>query len=155
PTGRRPSCPSPSLRRSTRRSSEGNGAGAVAAPAGVLDLVRLSKSFGPVRALDGVSLAVERGTIHGVVGQNGAGKSTLMQILAGVFSPDAGEIFLGGEPVAPRDPDHARRLGIRIIFQELNLVPYQTVAENVSLGIEPRTRLRLLDRRAMRRRAHA
>jgi ABC-type sugar transport system ATPase subunit len=121
----------------------------------VLDLGGLSKSFGPVRALERVSFQVERGTIHGVVGQNGAGKSTLMQILAGVFPPDEGEIVLAGEAVAPRDPDHARRLGIRIIFQELNLVPYQTVAENVSLGVEPRTRLGLLDRRAMRRRAHA
>src|SRR5207253_11435084 len=115
----------------------GDGVGGVVPPApsfvadsgsgNVLDLRRLSKSFGPVRALDGVSLSVGRRTIHGVVGQNGAGKSTLMQILAGVFPPDAGEVFLAGTPIAPRDPDQARRLGIRIIFQELNLVPYQTV----------------------------
>jgi ribose transport system ATP-binding protein len=146
---------------STRRSRAADGADAgstvpAPAPSGtVLDLRGLSKSFGPVRALDRVSVAVARGTIHGVVGQNGAGKSTLMQILAGVFPPDDGEVVLAGEPIAPRDPDQARRLGIRIIFQELNLVPYQTVAENVSLGVEPRTRLGLLDRRAMRRRAEA
>jgi ABC-type sugar transport system ATPase subunit len=118
-----------------------------------LQVSGLSKSFGIVQALDDVSLQVQEGAIHGVVGQNGAGKSTLMQILAGVFPPDAGEIVLDGSPVTLRNPDHARRLGIRMMHQELNLVPFQTIAENISLGIEPRTRLGLLDRAAMRRRA--
>ncbi len=116
-----------------------------------LEVRHVSKSFGVVRALDDVSLEVQPGTIHGIVGQNGAGKSTLMQILAGVFPPDEGEIVLDGTPVTLRNPDHARLLGIRIIYQELNLVPYQTIAENVFLGIEPRTQLGLLNKRAMRR----
>jgi ABC-type sugar transport system ATPase subunit len=116
-----------------------------------LEVRHVSKSFGIVQALNDVSLAIEAGTIHGIVGQNGAGKSTLMQILAGVFPPDEGEVILNGTPVTLRNPDHARRLGIRIIYQELNLVPYQTIAENVFLGIEPRTRFRLLDHRTMRR----
>ncbi len=119
----------------------------------VLDLRDVSKSFGPVRALDSASLTIRRGEVHGIVGQNGAGKSTLMQILAGVFPPDSGTIRLDGGSIAMRDPDHARRLGIRIIYQELNLIRFQTVVENISLGIEPRTRLGLLDKRAMRRRA--
>src|SRR5713226_1718589 len=118
-----------------------------------LQVSGLSKSFGIVQALDDVSLQVQEGAIHGVVGQNGAGKSTLMQILAGAFPPDAGEIVLDGSPVTLRNPDHARRLGIRMMHQELNLVPFQTIAENIFLGIEPRTRLGLLDRAAMRRRA--
>jgi ribose transport system ATP-binding protein len=120
-----------------------------------LELRDVSKSFGNVRALQNASLRIERRTIHAVVGQNGAGKSTLMQILVGVFPPDAGMIVLDGVETSIHDPDHARRLGIRIIYQELNLIPYQTVIENISLGIEPRTKLRLLDRRAMRRRATA
>src|SRR5262245_17774760 len=121
----------------------------------VLALSDVSKSFGPVRALDRASLSIRRGEIHGIVGQNGAGKSTLMQILAGVFPPDGGTILLDGTQVVVRDPDHARQLGLRIIYQELNLIPYQSVVENISLGIEPRTRVGLLDRRAMRRRAVA
>jgi ribose transport system ATP-binding protein len=123
-----------------------------AGPSRVLEVRGVSKSFGPVRALDRVSLSVERATIHGIVGQNGAGKSTLMQTLVGVYSPDQGEILLDGQPVHIRNPDHARRLGIRIIYQELNLVPYQTVAENIFLGVEPR-RFGVLNRTEMERRA--
>ena len=119
----------------------------------VLDIESVSKSFGVVRALEEVSLRVQRGVVHGVVGQNGAGKSTLMRILAGVFPPDTGSLWLEGEPVTPRNPDHARRLGIRIIHQELALVGELTVAENIFLGIEPRRHVALLDRQVMRRRA--
>lgn len=119
-----------------------------------LEVRDVAKSFGPVCALDGVSLRIRAGTIHGVVGQNGAGKSTLMQVLAGVHRPDRGAIVVGGEEVALRSPEHARRRGIRIIYQELNLVPYQSVAENIFLGIEPR-RYGLVDRRAMRKRSRA
>jgi ABC-type sugar transport system ATPase subunit len=113
----------------------------------------ISKRFGVVQALDNVSLAVPRATIHGVVGQNGAGKSTLMQIISGVFTADAGALLLNGSRVTMRDPDHARRLGVRIIYQELNLTPYQTIAENIFLGIEPRNRLGLVNRRVIRKRS--
>ena len=118
----------------------------------VLEFESVTKSFGVVRALDDVSLRVDRGVVHAVVGQNGAGKSTLMRILAGVFPPDAGSLWLEGEAVTPRNPDHARRLGIRIIHQELALVPELTVAENIALGVEPRRHV-LLDRRRMKTRA--
>jgi ABC-type sugar transport system ATPase subunit len=120
----------------------------------VLELRRVAKCYGPVRALQDASLSVRRGEIHGIVGQNGAGKSTMMQMIAGVHSPDSGEILLDGVPISFRDPDHARRLGIRIIYQELNLIRFQTVVENISLGIEPRTRLGFLDKRAMKTRAY-
>lgn len=118
-----------------------------------VEVRNISKRFGVVQALKDVSLAVPSGVIHGVVGQNGAGKSTLMQIISGVYTPEAGEILLGGESVALRNPDHARKLGIRTIYQELNLTAYQTVAENIFLGIEPRNRLGFVDTRRMRRRS--
>ncbi len=119
----------------------------------LLEFRDVTKTFGPVVALDRVSFDVVGGTIHGVVGQNGAGKSTLMRILAGAFREDGGTVRLDGAELQLRSPDHARRLGIRIIHQELTLVPMLSVAENISLGIEPRTARRTLDRRAMRRRA--
>ena len=119
----------------------------------LLEFRDVTKTFGSVVALDRVSFDVAGGTIHGVVGQNGAGKSTLMRILAGAFSEDAGVVRLGGEELRLRSPDHARRLGIRIIHQELTLVPALSVTENISLGIELRNRLGVLDRCAMRHRA--
>ena len=129
-----------------------------ATSAGPLQRLRvesISKAFGVVQALEDVSFSVEEGTIHAVVGQNGAGKSTLMQILSGAQAPDAGEVVLGdGSPVALVSPTRAKP-GIRTVYQELNLVPYQTIAENIFLGIEPRGRLGLIDRRAMRRRSRA
>ncbi|MCY4085923.1 MAG: ATP-binding cassette domain-containing protein [Actinomycetia bacterium] len=103
-------------------------------PPVALKFERVLKFFGVVRALDNVSLDVQAGTIHGAVGQNGAGKSTLMRILAGAFHQNGGVIRLGGEELRLRNPDHARRRGIRIIHQELTLVPALSVAENVSLG---------------------
>jgi ABC-type sugar transport system ATPase subunit len=113
----------------------------------------ISKSFGPVQALKNVSLSVRRGTIHALVGENGAGKSTLMRILDGAVRADEGEIQLFGETTAIRDPHHARELGIQMIHQELSLVPYQRVWENICLGVE-RTRTRVfLDKRAMKRQA--
>jgi ABC-type sugar transport system ATPase subunit len=122
----------------------------------VLEVRGVSKAFGVVQALDRVSLAVRRGSIHGIVGQNGAGKSTLMQILAGAQRQDGGSVLLAGDEVVIHDPDHACRLGIRIIYQELNLMPARSIAHNVSLGVElTRGRLGLVDRRAERRRAEA
>lgn len=116
-----------------------------------VEVRNVSKRFGVVQALDDVSLAVRRGGIHGVVGQNGAGKSTLMQILSGVYTPDDGDVLLAGKRVQMRNPEQARRLGVRIIYQELNLTPDQTIAENLFLGSEPRNRLGLVDHRRMRR----
>jgi ribose transport system ATP-binding protein len=113
--------------------------------AALLEARRIHKSFPGVQALDDVRLFVRRGTVHAVVGENGAGKSTLMKILAGVFPPDQGEVVLEGRPVRFTSPRQAQDAGIAIIFQELNLVPNLSVAENIFLGREPRNRLGLID----------
>ncbi len=113
----------------------------------------ISKAFPGVQALDRVTLEVFPGEIHGLVGENGAGKSTLIRILAGAIPRDAGRIFWQGQPVEIADPRHARRLGIAVIHQELSLLPNLTVAQNLLLGREPRTRWGGLDRRAMEQQA--
>jgi ribose transport system ATP-binding protein len=99
----------------------------------VIEAKDISKHFGGVHALKRVSLEFPSGMIHGLVGENGAGKSTLMKILAGVYPPDEGAIFINDQVIQPRDPKHARDLGIRIVYQELSLVPSLTVAENLYL----------------------
>jgi ABC-type sugar transport system ATPase subunit/ribose/xylose/arabinose/galactoside ABC-type transport system permease subunit len=104
-----------------------------------LTITCVSKAFPGVQALDGVSLAVRRGEIHAIVGENGAGKSTLMKILAGALVPDAGEVLVHGERLSAFTPEISRAHGIAIIFQEFNLVPHLSVAENISLGREPAT----------------
>ncbi|WP_245597140.1 sugar ABC transporter ATP-binding protein [Jiangella gansuensis] len=113
------------------------------------------KHFGGVHALRGVDLTVGAGEVHALLGENGAGKSTLMNILSGVIRPDGGGIELGGEPVEFTSPADAQAAGVAMIHQELDLVPQSTVTENLFLGREPRTRLRALDRAAMRRQATA
>jgi len=95
------------------------------------------KNFPGVQALRAVDLTVHPGEVHCLVGENGAGKSTLMKVLMGVHRPDAGEIELGGRRVAIHHPREALDLGITMVFQELNLIPVLSVAENVFLGREP------------------
>ena len=107
------------------------------------------KSFGATAALRGVSLGVGEGEVHALIGENGAGKSTLMKILSGAHEADAGRIALDGAPFAPRNPHEARRAGVAMIYQELNLAPDLTVAENIVLGAEP-SHLGWLRRGAMR-----
>ncbi len=109
----------------------------------------ISKSFPGVKALDGVSLEVQAGECHALVGENGAGKSTLMKILAGALLPDAGAVTIGGRQAQIDSPLSARRLGVSMIYQELNLLPELTVAENIFLGREPSSRSGLLNRRKM------
>ncbi|GAA1973261.1 sugar ABC transporter ATP-binding protein [Amycolatopsis minnesotensis] len=94
------------------------------------------KSFPGVRALDGVDLEVAPGEVHCVLGQNGAGKSTLIKVLSAAHRPDEGEIRWLGEPVRPASPSAALRLGIATVYQELDLVPWLSVAENIFLGHE-------------------
>src|SRR5688500_1527433 len=106
----------------------------------LLQLNNISKGFPGVQALKGVSLEVREGQLHALVGENGAGKSTLMKILAGVYQPDSGEIRWQGRPLNLSRPSDAQRHGIRIIYQEFNLLPDLTVAENVFLYREPKTR---------------
>jgi ribose transport system ATP-binding protein len=113
----------------------------VAAPPAIapaLEMRNISKQYPGVRALDDVSLSVEVGEIHALLGENGAGKSTMMKILAGAQSKDSGEILLNGSVVQIDSPQKAMSLGISIIYQEFNLVPYLSAGENIYLGREPR-----------------
>lgn len=103
-----------------------------------LEMQGISKSFGPVKALEDVTLRVRRGTVHALVGENGAGKSTLMKILSGVLLPDAGTIARDGKTCVWKHPSDSLAAGVAMIYQELSLAPDLTVAENVWLGIEPR-----------------
>jgi rhamnose transport system ATP-binding protein len=97
----------------------------------------IGKRYGNVHALAGVDLAVERGSVHALVGENGAGKSTLGKILAGVIAPDEGEVRLAGAPVRFRGPRDALAAGVALVSQELALAPGLTVLENVYLGARP------------------
>jgi len=116
----------------------------------LLAMSGIGKSFVGVEVLRGVDLDLRAGEIHAVVGENGAGKSTLMKILAGVHAADAGSIRIDGEEVAFGHPQAAQAAGIGIIYQEFNLLPERSVAENVFVGREP-TRRGLVDRRRMER----
>jgi len=97
----------------------------------------VSKSFGGIQALQQVNFHLQAKQVHALVGKNGAGKSTLMKILMGVHPPDAGQIYLHGNPVSITSPQAAHNLGISIVYQELSLIPTLTVAENVFLGRLP------------------
>lgn len=107
----------------------------------------VTKSFPGVRALDGVDLTLCAGEVHVLLGENGAGKSTLIKMLSGAHRPDEGRLLVDGEEVTVRSAQDAERLGIATIYQEFNLVPGLTVAENIFLGRQPRTRLGLVDKR--------
>ncbi|MGH0054504.1 MAG: sugar ABC transporter ATP-binding protein [Sphaerochaetaceae bacterium] len=104
----------------------------------VLEMNHVSKSFPGVKALDDVTLKVKPGTVHALMGENGAGKSTLMKCLFGLYSMDEGEIRFNGEPVAIDNVKEALSLGISMIHQELHLIPYRSVMENIWLGRFPR-----------------
>ena len=105
----------------------------------------ITKQFPGVVALDRVSLQVRRGEVHAICGENGAGKSTLMKILSGVYQPDAGELEIAGRSVQFNCTRDAEDAGVAIIHQELELVEELSVAANVFLGRETRTRLGFLD----------
>jgi ribose transport system ATP-binding protein len=111
----------------------------------LLEMRNITKSFGGIHALQHVSFACRPGKVHALVGENGAGKSTLMKILAGAYQADDGEIIYKGQTYTNLSTIEALGGGIRVIYQELNLVPYLSVAENIFLGHEPRTRLGLID----------
>ena len=105
--------------------------------------------------MNGVNLQVRRGEVRALVGENGAGKSTLMLILAGVLSPDTGQILLNGTPVSFSAPHDASRQGISIVFQELSLVPSLSVAENIFANRQPIDGLGFINRSELNRRARA
>lgn len=111
--------------------------GATSSPPVVLEGRSLTKTFPGVKALMDVSIQCKSHQVLALVGENGAGKSTLVNLLSGVYQPDGGEITLNGTPTRVRDPHHAATLGIATVHQELSLLPYLTVAENILLGSEP------------------
>src|ERR1043165_7952164 len=109
----------------------------------------VSKSFGAVAAVRGVSLALHAGEVHALVGENGAGKSTIVKMLAGVHRPDTGTLRARGADVEFAGPADAKAAGIAVIYQEPTLFPDLSVAENIAMGNQPLTRLRQIDRKAM------
>jgi ribose transport system ATP-binding protein len=117
----------------------------------LLELERISKTFGGVAALREVDFALAEGEIHGLVGENGAGKSTLMKIIAGVHADYAGEMRIDGTPVHFSSPRAALAAGIGMVHQELSAAPALSVAENVYLGVQPTGGLGRIDWRTMRR----
>lgn len=119
----------------------------------LLKMEHISKSFPGVRALADIDFEVYPGEILGFVGENGAGKSTLIKILSGVHMKDSGTIWLDDQVISPQTPYEAQSLGISTIHQELALVPYLTVAENIFLNREPRRALGLVDFRRMNHQA--
>lgn len=123
--------------------------------ASLLEMQSISKRFAGVPALTEVSFACRAGTVHALLGENGAGKSTLMKILVGAYQADSGVIVYQGERYERFTTRQALVKGIRIIYQELNLIPELSVLENIFLGHEPRTRLGLIDQRQMRTQAQA
>ncbi|MEA3164449.1 MAG: ribose transport system ATP-binding protein, partial [Verrucomicrobiota bacterium] len=116
----------------------------------ILKIKGISKRFPGVQALQDVTFEVQERSIHAVMGENGAGKSTLMQIIAGVHQPDAGTIELYGETIKFVNPAEAQAKGVAIVYQELNLAPNLSIAENIFLGLEPRHSRVFLDRQKLR-----
>ena len=119
----------------------------------MLALQDISKTFPGVKALQSVSFNVNAGEIHALAGENGAGKSTLTRCIAGVFPPSEGAITFEGKPVAWASPREATVAGIHVIYQEFNLFPHLSAAENIYIGHERRNALGLVDRRRTRREA--
>src|SRR3954463_8062558 len=120
----------------------------------LLEIRGLTKSFPGVKALQGVDFTVRRGEVHALMGENGAGKSTLIKVLTGVYPRDSGTVRFGGAEMHPRSPKDAEALGISTVYQEVNLIPHLSIAENICLGRQP-TRFGMIRWRAMARRATA
>ena len=115
----------------------------------LLEIKDLEKTFPGVRALKGVKLTVNKGEVHALMGENGAGKSTLIKVLTGIYQKNGGTIRFDGEEIDARTPMEANEKGISTIYQELNLVLFQTVYENLFLGREPRDKFGRVDRKTM------
>ena len=119
----------------------------------ILRVEGISKNFPGVKALIDVSFDLRKGEVHVLVGENGAGKSTLMKVLTGVYHPDDGKMFLHDKEVTFQTVKDSQNNGIAIIFQEYNLIPNLTVAQNIFLGREPKTKLGFIDKKAMNKAA--
>lgn len=104
----------------------------------LLQMRGICKQFPGVRALEGVDFSVRQGEIHSLMGENGAGKSTLIKVLTGAYRRDGGEVFLDNQPIDPRSPLEAQQAGISTVYQEVNLVPELSVAENILIGRQPK-----------------
>jgi ribose transport system ATP-binding protein len=116
----------------------------------VLDMIGICKAFPGVQALDHVDFQVRRGKVHTLVGENGAGKSTLIKILSGACKKDEGKIFLNGREIEINAPTDSNALGIRTVYQELNLLPHLSIAENIFMENLPKRRfIRFIDRKTM------
>jgi inositol transport system ATP-binding protein len=129
--------------------------GAVPGAEYLLEVANVRKAFPGVLALDDVSFRLKRGHVHALMGENGAGKSTLMKIIAGIYTPDSGSLKLKGQEIRFTSPLDALRYGIAMIHQELNLMNFMTVAENVWIRREPLNRLGFVRHDEMRRRTKA
>ena len=119
----------------------------------ILEVVGVTKKFPGVVALKNVDLVANSGEVHAIVGENGAGKTTLCNIVTGIFPPDEGEIVMQGERVTFTHPSDALGKGIRMVYQERNLVPFLTGEENILLGEEPSFGIGFIDRNQLHRRA--
>lgn len=119
----------------------------------ILKATGIEKQFRGVKALKGVDFSVESGEIHALMGENGAGKSTLVKIITGVYPQSAGVVSFLGKQCSFRSPLDAEHAGISTVYQEVNLLPDLSVAENICIGREPKNALGLIDKRAMRERA--
>ena len=120
----------------------------------ILEMKHIVKTFPGVRAVDDVSISVKKGEVYALLGENGAGKSTLMKILDGIQPADSGEIIFDGQKVNIKSPSDALKLGISMIFQELNPIPELTIAENLFAGIRfPRKMCGIVDWKAAHQRS--
>ncbi|HYE13263.1 MAG TPA: ATP-binding cassette domain-containing protein, partial [Pyrinomonadaceae bacterium] len=104
----------------------------------LLRMEGIRKVFSGVVALDGVDFRLERGEVHALVGENGAGKSTLIKVMTGAYRRDGGRVLLEGREVNFNSPEDAQAEGVVAVYQEVNLLMFRTVAENIFLGREPR-----------------
>lgn len=109
----------------------------------------LSKSFGPIKALKNVSFDIMPGSVHALVGENGAGKSTFVKVITGMEKPDSGEILLDGRPCNFETPIEARASGVTAVYQDPKLFPHLDIAENIFMGIYPRTSSGMIDKKTM------
>lgn len=119
-----------------------------------LRVLNIEKSFPGVKALDKISFAVKKGSVHVICGENGAGKSTLMKVINGIYKQDSGQIFIDEKVVDVKNPIEARSLGISMIFQELNYMPEMTIEESLFVGNWPRDKFGKVNWREIRKRTH-
>ena len=119
----------------------------------MLKLTGISKGFPGVKALDEVDFELQKNEVHAIVGENGAGKSTMMNIISGIFRPDAGNIEIEGSPVRITSPKHANSLGVATVFQELSVVQSMTVADNICFADQPTNRIGWINKKELNDRA--